>query len=67
MLYWTADLAYEHVAFDDIGHITARGHAFVAEVLRGEVPPPTERRPGPPTRAAAVRATGWGPPPATTR
>jgi GDSL-like Lipase/Acylhydrolase family len=35
--YWSAGLRYELVAFDDIGHLTPAGHAFVAEVLRQEL------------------------------
>ncbi len=35
--YWAAGLGYDLVAFDDIGHLTPTGHAFVAEVLREEL------------------------------
>ena len=35
--YRAARLDYEIVAFDDIGHLTPTGHAFVAEVLRDEL------------------------------
>jgi hypothetical protein len=35
--YWAAGLGYELIAFDDIGHLTPTGHAFVAEILRQEL------------------------------
>jgi hypothetical protein len=35
--YWEAGLAFERLAFDEIGHLTPVGHAFVADVLRHEL------------------------------
>jgi hypothetical protein len=35
--YRAAGLSYDLIAFDEIGHLTPTGHAFVAEVLREEL------------------------------